>query len=98
MRRGEVNRVTNPGFGTGEVGGSPNFEPPIHGYMEGYGDVTASFGRGPNQGETLLADGHVQSRAQFDGHSGRRGHDHYDGRGGGADHRGMYNGPVSMKV
>jgi len=83
----------NENFGNGEVGGSPSFEPPVHGYMEGYGEVTASFGRGEREGETLLADGHVQSRAQFDGHPGRRGHDHYDGKGGGAKPRGRFNGP-----
>ncbi|RBY76884.1 hypothetical protein DQ239_11845 [Blastococcus sp. TF02-09] len=61
--------------------------------MDGYGEVTASFGRGAADGETLLADGHARSRSQFDGHRGKRGHDHYDGQGGGADHRGKYNGP-----
>ena len=82
--------MTNSDFGNGEVGGSPDFTAPVYGYMDGYGEVTASFGP---DGDSLLADGHVQSRSQFDGHRGHRGHDHYDGQGGGAPHRGAYNGP-----
>jgi hypothetical protein len=85
--------MSDPNFGNGEVGGSPDFTPPVHGYMDGYGDVTVSFGRGPAEGETLLADGHAGSRSQFDGHRGNRGHDHYNGQGSGAPHRGSYNGP-----
>lgn len=56
----------NSNFGNGEVGGSPNFTPPVHGYMTGYGDVTASFGQGQAAGESLIAPGHVQTRSQFD--------------------------------
>lgn len=60
----------NDDFGNGQIGGSPDFTAPVYSYMEGYGDVTASFERGASDGQTLLADGHVQTRSQFDGNPG----------------------------
>ncbi len=85
----------NPNFGTGEpgTGGSQNFTPPVHGYMPGYGEVTASFGQGPAEGQTLLAPGHVPTRSQFDGHPGHRGHEHFDPHGqNGGPNRGIFGG------
>jgi hypothetical protein len=81
----------NPGFGNGEHGGNSNFTPPVHGYQDGYGDVTVSFGQDGHEDETLIADGHVPSKSQFDGHPRHRRHDHFNGHGGGTD-RGFYNG------
>lgn len=49
-------------------------------------DVTVVFGQGPMEGHTLLADGHAESKTQFD-----RNHDHYDGNGWGTS-RGAYTG------
>jgi hypothetical protein len=83
----------NPNFGNGEVGGSANFTPPVHGYMEGHGDVTVSFGQGSAEGQALIRDGHIESRSQFDGHKGARGHDHIDPNGpDGGSNRGFFSG------
>lgn len=53
--------------------------------------VTARFGKGEYAGHTLLSDGH-KTRKDFTGKRGVRGHDHYDGQGGGAKPRGKYTG------
>lgn len=65
----------------------------IHGTNEEGKEVTAKFGEGRNEGETLLADGH-KSEAEFTGSRGNRSHDHYDGRGGGTE-REQYTGEGS---
>lgn len=79
----------DPNFGNGEQGARRDWDPAVHGYMEGHGDVTAQFGRGHREGETLLADGHVNEH-EFNGPKGNRGHDHFDGQGSGTN-RGWFN-------
>lgn len=66
------------------------------GITEGGREVTAQFGEDSgNKGETLLSDG-IKTEEEFTGKSGNRGHDHYDGKGGGTE-RGRYTGPGSKK-
>jgi hypothetical protein len=70
------------------------WEEPVYGIIEDH-DVTASFGTGSNEGETLLADGHV------DGDIRRGAHDHYgsgEGRNDNGTDRGIYTGPGGGEV
>jgi hypothetical protein len=68
----------------------PTFLDLIFGTTKQGKPVTARFGTGKRSGHTLLSDGH-KSRSEFTGKRGNRGHDHYDGRGGGT-RRGKYTG------
>ncbi len=67
------------------------WEDPVQGSIEGH-EVTASFGTGSNEGETLLTDGLVDEDI-------RQGpHDHYGSGSGPNDNvadRGQYTGPGS---
>lgn len=67
----------------------------IHGTDAQGNDVTAAFGRDgtKQEGETLMSDGHKDA-ADFYGDRDDKGHDHYDGRGGGTS-RGQYTGEGS---
>ena len=68
----------------------PRWSELIHGTTADGQDVTARFGQGGNEGHTLLSDGHKPLQ-DFTGASGNRGHDHYDGQGGGTQ-RDQYTG------
>ncbi|KPM56404.1 hypothetical protein ACG83_00045 [Frankia sp. R43] len=85
----------NSSGGNTNQGGSSLWSGLVHGTNEQGEDVTASFGREgtSKEGQTLLTDGHV-SQNDFYGSRDARGHDHYDGRGGGTD-RGYYTGQGS---
>lgn len=63
---------------------------PVRGVNEEGKKVTAVFGKGKKKGHTLLSNGH-KSKSRFDGRPRNRGHDHYDGKGGGTQ-RGRYTG------
>lgn len=66
---------------------------PVHGYIDGR-EVTASFGWGTREGETLLADGHVPASSFMKSDN----HNHY-GKGSGPNRnvkdRFRYSGPGS---
>jgi len=66
------------------------WEGPHHGTTADGKSVTVSFGTGNNDGHTLLSDGHKPNDSFFGG-KGSKGHDHYDGKGGGTE-RGQYTG------
>jgi len=69
------------------------FDEQVHGSVEGH-EVTASFGYGNLEGESLLADGHQEN----DIRSGS--HDHYGSGTGPNDNgtdRGIYTGPGSSE-
>ncbi|WP_405861038.1 hypothetical protein OG407_23995 [Streptomyces sp. NBC_01515] len=83
------------GFGNGEAGGSDQSTNPVHGANAEGDPVTASFGV---NGDTYLADGHVESGDEFWGSRGSKGHDHYgtgDGRNNNGTQRGKYTGSGS---
>ena len=68
-----------------------NWTDPVQGSIEGE-EVTASFGTGSREGETLLSDGHTDADIRS-GH-----HDHYgsgDGPNDNGTDRGAYTGPGS---
>lgn len=82
-------------WGTGEdERWNKNFSAPVYG-VDGDGQpVTASFGSGRHEGETLIANGYV-SQSDFnkvDGCNQHIGHDHYmpDGSTGKSGDRGKY--------
>lgn len=76
-----------------DSGSSPTFTSAIEGTNSEGQDVTAAFGKGEAEGHTLMSDGN-KSQSEFTGKSESRGHDHYDGKGGGTD-RGQYTGEGS---
>lgn len=82
----------NPLWGTGEdPKWDKNFSAPVFGVDADGNDVTASFGSGSKEGETLIASGHV-SEEEFnrkDDNGRHVGHDHYGGKGNSGD-RGCY--------
>ncbi len=86
-----------PGGNTGQ-GGDRTYSGLYHGTDEQGNDVTAAFGREdtPKEGHTFLADGHKDAN-EFYGENAEypdKGHDHYNGRGGGTS-RGRYTGEGS---
>ena len=71
-----------------------NWGAPVHGTDSEGNDVTASFGLGSRDGETLLADGHQDPGSFMNSDS----HDHYGSGSGANDNgtdRGDYTGPGS---
>lgn len=76
-------------------GGDRSFTAPVYGTDSEGNDVTVSFGRSgtKQEGETLIADGHVEGKDFYatDANGNSIGHDHADGKGGYAD-RGAYSG------
>jgi hypothetical protein len=81
-------------FGNGESGGDQSSHP-IHATDAQGNPVTASFG---DDGDTYLADGHVESAEEFWGPRGAKGHDHYgpgDGQNDNGTERGKYTGSGS---
>lgn len=74
-----------------EGGHKGGFLPPVHGWIDGQA-VTASFGWGTREGETLLADGHTNA-SKFKEHDS---HNHYgsgNGPRGNVKDRFRYSGP-----
>lgn len=53
-----------------------NWTAPAHGSTEDGENVTASFGQGPREGETLISRDHV-GMSDFYGKRGKKGHDHF---------------------
>ena len=97
VREVEQRSGYNPNGGNTGQGGDDTRTGLVHGTDAQGKDVTASFGRpGTNagdQGDALLSDDH-KSAADFYGSKGNKGHDHYNGRGGGTQ-RGQYTGEGS---
>lgn len=69
---------------------------PHHGTNNQGKNVTVSFGEKgtTKEGETLISDGHKSSSDFFGDSKSTKGHDHYNGKGGGTD-RGQYTGEGS---
>lgn len=81
--------------GNEATSGKDHYTNPVFGTDNDGNDVTVATGREgtSKEGQTLISDGH-KSDADFKGEPGSRGHDHYDGKGGGTD-RGEYKGEGS---
>lgn len=68
----------NKAMGTGEVGGGRNWSPPVHATTQDGRPVTVSFGQGSREGDTLIADGHVDFDTFYERRrDGLKGHNHY---------------------
>lgn len=85
-------------FGTGEDPrwDDSNYTAPVYGTDSNGNEVTASFGKGDREGETLICDGYVDEET-FNHKTGRYhdGHDHFKGDGtpaGKYGDRGCYTG------
>ena len=77
IERIDAAHAASQAFGSGDTGGDRNWSAPVHGSTADGRDVTASFGQGSRDGETLISDGHV-GLGQFYGSRGDgKGHDHY---------------------
>lgn len=65
-------------FGTGEVYGDRNWSEPVHATTLEGRPMTVPFGRGPRDGQTLVAPGHVSAQSFYGTHKdGKKGHDHF---------------------
>lgn len=72
-------------------GNKGSWSEPVHGTDGDGNPVTASFGSGSREGETLLSDGHKDTQSFMDS----SGHDHYgsgDGPNDNGTSRGQYTG------
>ena len=80
-------------FGNGQVGGGRTWEAPVHGTTADGDAITASFGKGGREGQTLASRGHT-GMAEFynEQADGKTGHDHYgpDGNTGTRGDRGRW--------
>lgn len=81
-------------FGTGNEDSTyerKNFTAPVHGVTSDGRPVTAAFGKGKHEGETLIKRGHARGPKQFYGTRDRKLHDHFDkhGNAGKSGDRGM---------
>ena len=76
-KRMDAAHAASQDFGTGDAGGDRNWTSPVHGSTADGSDVTISFGRGPRDGETLAADGHIGMGQFYGTQKDGKGHDHY---------------------
>ncbi|HEX6258865.1 MAG TPA: hypothetical protein VFZ48_05285 [Candidatus Saccharimonadales bacterium] len=73
-------------FGSGDpVYDSRTSTAPVHATTTDGQEVTVSFGKGSNENELFIADGHVEDPKEFWGEHGVKGHDHFFGNGEGTN-------------